>query len=355
MKYFNIGLATVLSICNLPLGVLAQDCETSETTDPETGETLLRLTSPDQLEVFRDGCTTITGDILIESTYSGDIILDGITKFDGSIYTAEDSPAQGLGLVELVDLVEFGSLLLHLVTGVNLPKLDHAVDILLVQSGLSGEANLGALVEVNNLKVQGSWTSINLASLKTVNQEIGLCAIEGCQILPDENPPPIAVDLPLLESANKFEVAGTVESVSIPNLSVLGDREPETANNQGLRINIQGSHNLDVDAPSLHTLNGTIEVYGSVASVSLGALGETTVGATLNARAPLNFYSTIQTAQYFYVWGELESIYLPDLVDLGSISLSYEPRLPCNETLYELWQSVPDYGNDQSRCHEIEV
>ncbi|KAL4756609.1 uncharacterized protein BDW70DRAFT_144622 [Aspergillus foveolatus] len=42
----------------------------------------------------------------------------------------------------------------------------------------------------------------------------------------------------------------------------------------------EGGEFLYFDAPKLHTLNGFLQVYGGINSLSLGALGETTVGST---------------------------------------------------------------------------
>ncbi|KAL4864103.1 hypothetical protein BDV12DRAFT_201475 [Aspergillus spectabilis] len=105
-------------------------------------------------------CTTITGHILLESGYAGDFVLNGVTAFIGNISTSESDPAEIMGAVEPPDLVNLGSLVLHRVADVHLPKLEHAVNLLLVQSS-SGELDLGALVDANNIRVQGSWTHHN--------------------------------------------------------------------------------------------------------------------------------------------------------------------------------------------------
>ncbi|KAL2819657.1 hypothetical protein BDW59DRAFT_164985 [Aspergillus cavernicola] len=346
-------------------GASTQQCETSSTTDPETGEKILRLSSPDQLSVF-EGCTTITGHIIIESTYSGDFILNGVTEFAGNIWTegGADSPAQTLGLVELRDLVELGDIALYgLVDNVYIPNLEHAGDVVLVQASSSAEVDIGSLVEANNVRIRGSWTSINVESLKTVNQVAQFCGSQDCEIFTDQEFPYIVVDLPSLETTNHLELAGTVKSASLPELQVVGFQEPYPDNTQGLRINIQeGGLTLDFDAPKLHTLNGTLELYGGVSGLSLGALDEGNVGITLNARAPLDVYSTIQTARHFYLWGTLHSIDLPNfdgghLPDLALISLAYEPRLPCNETLYRLWEWAIEYQGsyDPNLCERPDV
>ncbi|KAL4914992.1 hypothetical protein BDW62DRAFT_189469 [Aspergillus aurantiobrunneus] len=379
MKISRTSLRLALGAWSLVTGIFlpgasAQECETTSELDPETGTKTLRLTSPDQLNIF-EGCTSIMGHILIEPEYEGDFILNGVTDFAGNISTpapanhwwwrpdSEYLPpdtyvAADIRLFELRDLVHVENIVLYGLSGdAILPKLETAGDIVLVQASSSAEVDLGALVEAENVRVQGSWTSINVASLKKVNWDAQFCGSQGCGIYTDEEFPSLNVVLPSLETANSFEVAGTVKSASVPELEVLGIHEKALYVSQGLRINIQeGGEELDFDAPKLHTLNGTLEVYGGVSSVSLGALGDTTIGATINARAELDFYSTIKTASHFYVWGILHSIYLPEMVDLGTVSLAYEPVLPCNETLYRLYEAQGSTGsNDPAICTRPDV
>ncbi|KAL4865196.1 hypothetical protein BDV12DRAFT_175058 [Aspergillus spectabilis] len=379
MKTSHIYLRLALGAWSLTLGASAQECETTSELDPETGTKILRVTSPDQLTIF-EGCTSITGNILIEHEYEGDFILNGVTDFAGNISTpvpanpwwwrpdSENLPpdsefnsdylAADIKLFDLRDLVYVENIVLYGLSGdAILPKLETAGDIVLVQASSSAEVDLGSLVEAENVRVQGSWTSINAARLKKVNRDAQFCGSQGCGIYPDEEFPTLTVELPSLETANSFEVAGTVKSASVPELQVIGTHERALYVSQGLRINIQeGGEELDFDAPKLHTLNGTLEVYGGVSSVSLGALGDTTISATINARAELDFYSTIKTASNFYVWGVLHSIYLPDMVDLGSVNLAYEPVLPCNETLYRLYEAQGSTGsNDPAICTRPDV
>ncbi|KAL2824379.1 hypothetical protein BDW59DRAFT_162483 [Aspergillus cavernicola] len=352
MKYVNL-LTIALGVLNLPLGTSAE-CSTSDP-DPETGGTVLYLTSPDQLDALQD-CTSITGHIVIESDYTGDFILNSVTEFLGNI----SGTGEGLASIELSELVELGSINVTSIGGdVSLPNLESAVDVVLKREvDAGGEVDLGSLGEVNNIRVTGSWTSINVDALKNVNQDAQFCGRPECDIMTeyDTGAVSIIVNLPELERTNRLEVAGMVESVSVPKLEIAGFQEPEVQSVQGLRINIQeGGPTLDFDAPKLHTLAGSLEVYGGVSGLSLGALGKADVGITLNARAPLDVYSTIQTSRHFYFWGELHSVYLPDLVDPGSIDLSYEPRLDCNETLVKLWKLIPSYSSDEHRCTDADL
>ncbi|KAL2856582.1 hypothetical protein BJY01DRAFT_242634 [Aspergillus pseudoustus] len=351
MKYCST-LVIGLGIWDLPLGALARECSTTES------EQILQLTSPDQLDVF-EGCTIITGHIAIEPSYSGDLILNGVTEFPGNISTSGDSPL-GLGLVELPNLVELGAVNLSSVANVHLPKLERAVDIVLVQPGRSGEVDLGSLVEANNVKIRGSWTSINVSSLQTVGQVAQFCGSQFCRMNSNEEYPFISVDLPELVTTNYLELGVSVESVSVPLLEVIGHQEPEVQHVQGLTLNIleNTGKDLDFNAPKLHTINGTLEVNGGVSGLSLGALNDGSVGITLNSRASpgLNVYSTLKTPRHLYIWGNLASIYLPSFDYDGTFgfSIDYINDIPCNETLYNLWQIFPNPSAD-NYCDEIEI
>ncbi|KAL3455479.1 hypothetical protein BJX64DRAFT_68350 [Aspergillus heterothallicus] len=365
MRSPHLRLAIALSACSLPLGNLsyrtplshpptdpgigtaAQECPTSST------GSILHVTSPDQLAAL-EGCTTLTGDISIESDFSGEFILHGVTELKGAI----SAPARltGLGRLELPDLVEVGDIFFSggLPADVALPSLERAGSIDLYQTELSGEVDLGALSEAENINLRGSWTSINLASLKTVVKDIQFCGGLWCGDVNEEDPrdegdfPWLSIDLPSLEKTDYFDLQGKIKSVSVPNLEVVGYIPPtELVHSQGLRMSITATGELlDFDGPKLHTLNGSLQVYGSINSLSLGALGDTTVGATFNARGPLKIYSTIKTASHFYLWVDLESIWLPNMVDLGTVSLSIQHRLPCNDTLYQLWETQSENSSD---------
>ncbi|BCS23003.1 uncharacterized protein APUU_31228A [Aspergillus puulaauensis] len=338
----QISLLAAFAAAVPSLGAETRECNTAD------GESL-SLTSPDQLDAFK-GCTILNGAIEIEADYKGDFVLNGVTEVHGNISTVTDG-AEGLGLFELLDLVEIDSIHLQGISGdVHLPSLERTGDLQLVQKKDKGEVDLGSLVEAESVLVLGSWTSTNFESLKTVAKQIQFCGSTDCGIYPSTEFPYIAVDLPSLEETDYLEVAGTVNRFSVPKLEVVGRAdEPSLDGSQGLRINIQaGDETLDFDAPKMHTLTGKLEVFGAVTGLSMGALGETDVGATINPDAPLDIYSTIETAKHFYLWHDINTVYLPKMRDLGMISTDYAKRIPCNDTLYQLWGKTP--GSSENPC-----
>ncbi|KAL4900079.1 hypothetical protein BDW74DRAFT_103483 [Aspergillus multicolor] len=357
MRASQLVLAAGLAVANWPHAILAKECNTTPTPDAGTNEPILRVSSLDDLATL-DGCTSLTGHIVINYDYDGDFILNGVTSISGNLTTS--APADNLGLVELLDLTDADNIWpTALTNNIHLPELERAGSIDLVQASSSGEIDLGKLTEADNVRILGSWTTINLSCLETVADEISICGSRDCGLYPDEEFPYLDVDLPSLKSANRFNVAGTIKTVSVPSLEIVGTKNLDPFTNrsssisQSLRLNIQnGEFNLEFDAPKLRTINGFLEVYGAISKLSLGALGETNAGATFIARAPLEIYSTIKTAEFFYIWGELASIELPNFTDLGAVDLSYEEKIPCNNTLYKLWDTIHVSGGsgDEMRC-----
>jgi hypothetical protein len=153
MAYLWCGTRT--NVCSL--GIWAADCETTSENDPETGEKILRVNSPEQLDVFGDDCTTVVGHILIESDYSGDFVLNGVSEFKGNISAPLSGYGDKLNAFEMLDLTTIDAIFVPKVVNVRLPSLVHAGNIYLEQSS-AGEVDLGSLVEAGHVGLRGDWT-----------------------------------------------------------------------------------------------------------------------------------------------------------------------------------------------------
>ncbi|KAL4763079.1 uncharacterized protein BDW70DRAFT_158313 [Aspergillus foveolatus] len=154
MRYTRVSLAEALAVLPLSLGATAQDCKSAE-------ETII-VSTPEDLDNFRDGCTTITGNIEISASYIDDFILEGVTDFVGNISIAESADSGTPGAFRVPNLVNVGSIILHRATEMNLPKLERADDILL-SPWVSGEVDhhtyrtLGLSLSERNSPVHG-WS-----------------------------------------------------------------------------------------------------------------------------------------------------------------------------------------------------
>ncbi|KAJ0420491.1 hypothetical protein BJY00DRAFT_283988 [Aspergillus carlsbadensis] len=362
MKHLNVGLAAALS---LPLGIWAAECETTSENDPETGETILRVHSPDQLDVFGDDCTTIVGHILIESDYSGDFVLNGVSEFKGNISAPLIDYGDKLNAFEMLDLTTIDAIFLPKVVDVRLPSLEHAGNIYLAQSSV-GEVDLGSLVEAGHVGVQGDWTGINLGSLQRATQ-VDISGTYSWDVPEGEEPVSIVVDLPALEAANYFGVSGLFESLSLPRLTTLGEHRqgvdylyqtyaegrPYTyiSGRPGLRIS--SANHIPIEVPELEFLSGSLQVYGNVTSFRLPSLGESDVDIEFNTDTHLHIFSTLESTGNLWLWGNIATVDLPNIEHVDSISIAYRDRLPCNETLLKLWRwSQDDY--DQYKCFKLD-
>ncbi|KAL3468185.1 hypothetical protein BJX64DRAFT_247013 [Aspergillus heterothallicus] len=367
MRRFDIGLAAVLSVWSLPLGAWATECETASENDPETGEKILRVNSQEQLDAFGDDCTTLVGHILIESDYSGDFILNGVSEVRGNISAPLSGYGDKLGAFELLDLTLIDTIFLPKVVNVRLPSLEHARVIYLEQSDV-GEVDLGSLTEASHVEVVGDWTSIDLASLQRATQVY----ISGSYIwdVPEnEEPVSIEVDLPALESANRVDVVGLFESLSLPKLTTVGEQSTGVdfpiktwddgrpfqyvTGQPGLKVNC--ANHIPIEVPNLDFLNGTLQVYGNITTFRLPSLGASNVDIEFNTDTHVEIFSTIESTGYLWLWGNVGSIELPNIEHVDSISIAYHDRLPCNETLVKLWSWVGPYDGSEYKCFEIDA
>lgn len=118
------------------------------------GTAILKLHTPSQLETL-NGCTILNGDIIIQSGYEGEFVLNGVTESNGDISTIKDG-VDGLGLFKMRDLEKVENLNLFGLSGdIDLPKLERAGNLELVQMTDTGNINLRSLIEAENVSIQG--------------------------------------------------------------------------------------------------------------------------------------------------------------------------------------------------------
>ncbi|KAL4874469.1 hypothetical protein BJY04DRAFT_203835 [Aspergillus karnatakaensis] len=339
MKY-PVSLATAF-VLSIPSLAIAQDCKTAQ-------ETII-VSSPEDLDIFRDGCTTITGNIEISHNYVDDFFLDKVTDIVGNISIPDVANPGTLGVLDLPDLVKAGAITLHQTTGVNLPKLERAGDIFL-NPWTSGTVDLRNLREADSISVKNGWRSIDLSSLETVHGMLEFSNPNSSSIFPADQLPRLEIALPALKRTRSLEAGGYAASFSAPELEVIGLTGPSEEDRYQGSFSVSFHDHIEVEFPKLHTLTGSTLIMGNITRISLPALGKTDAGFEFNTEEPVEIYSSLETAAHFWLWGKIKSIELPNMVDLGSVSFA-NPIWPCNETLVKIWETVPDYGSSgEGRC-----
>lgn len=163
--YFTFQFLSKIT-ADFQIGAETKGCDTATEVD-EFGAKVLELHTSDQLDAF-EGCTALNGNIVIQSDYEGEFILNGVTELHGDISTAHDGAAN-LDLFEMSDLEEVDNIHLSLAGDVHLPKLNSTGDVELIQKSESGEIDLRSLTEADNVSIQGSWSRYGHAQLEMPN------------------------------------------------------------------------------------------------------------------------------------------------------------------------------------------
>lgn len=151
-------LHTVQRNDNTILAVSARDCRTNDS-DSASIPTLY-VSSQQDLDGL-DGCTNLTGNIVLLSDYSGPFRLNGVTDLNGGIEMNASGYSENVESFEMLDVVNYaGVLQLYQVPDVRLPKVERMNELSL-RSYKGGKADLGALVESELVGIAGVYECVS--------------------------------------------------------------------------------------------------------------------------------------------------------------------------------------------------
>ncbi|KAJ0421367.1 hypothetical protein BJY00DRAFT_282596 [Aspergillus carlsbadensis] len=330
-----ISLKTFLALfAVLPAGVYARECTTN------TNNTPLTISTPSDLTVF-DGCTSITGDMIIDTSFSGSFILNGATHFNGSISMDENIWANDLVAIEMVDLLEITGLNLPQSWGLrslNLGKLQHVDELLFIQGVLDAEFHLDALKSAGRVEIAGLWTSISLPTLETASS---LIIATDPSWTPTARAP-LRIDLPSLKEAGWMSIRGYVSRLETPELRTIGRRdtaETETALS-GMEVSANYTDLKAVNLIALEELYGGLVLEGNISGVSLGVMTETNATITIHSSSSMWISSSLKTAGVIDVSGELETINFVNLASAQSLTIDSTTTTTCPSNIIELYESL---------------
>ncbi|KAJ0417239.1 hypothetical protein BJY00DRAFT_208811 [Aspergillus carlsbadensis] len=271
----------------------------------------------DLYTLLDNGCTTLYGQLRIQSSFDGEFVLPNVTtiKVDGILVEGDGGDSR-LTAIELPDLVEVSNSIqlgtLGKVRRVSMPKLKT------IPGNLSGKlwvegarVGFGALESVRGVDLVGNLTRLDFPSLRSVNKTISICNVPDCDI--DYRVAETTMDLsfPALESAGVFDIKGTVSRIFAPNLTAVG-MLPMVFPTAGNATNMTNSTN----STSLTNTTNTASTSNLESRSSIDGQQDVVQGLNLHLEnVPLNisFPSLVNVTPSANFKGPLLSLNLPNM------------------------------------------
>ncbi|KAL3451133.1 hypothetical protein BJX65DRAFT_269020 [Aspergillus insuetus] len=329
-----ISLKTCLAIfAVLRAGVYARECTTTT-----NNEQPLAVSKPSDLTVF-DGCTSITGDIIIDTSFSGSFILNGVTQFNGSVSMDENVWANDLIAIEMVDVLEITRLHLPQSWGLkslNLMNVQHIEEISFIQGAQDGVFNLDALKTAGNIEIAGLWTSIALPTLETVDS-LTIATDPSWRPTPRA---PLRIHLPSLRESGWMSIRGYVSRLETPELKTLGRHGTAEIERSGMEVHANYTDLEGVELAALEKLYGELVLEGFISGVSLGVMAETNATIIIHSSSSMWISSALETAGSIDISGELETINLVNLISAQSLTIESTKTTTCPSNLIEIYETL---------------
>ncbi|KAL4995470.1 hypothetical protein BDV10DRAFT_174576 [Aspergillus recurvatus] len=267
------------------------------------------VASQDDADNVGRDCSIVNGSVFINGTYSGSLVLNRVRNITVAFRVAwwDLAPTPQLTSVELPDLeyVRWIDLPKLTASKFSAQKLEGLDNMSLGQAAHGSELDFGSLVTAErSMTIIGNYSSVNLASLETMNGELSICSIEGCK--EDEPYSSISSTMNLtlssLTSIPRLQLAVKTESISLPYLNTMTE-----ASSRGPEVDI---HVLDATAsvslPQLASLKGTLDIQGSISSLNLSSLRDAEGDIYIATTHPLNISLPIVSAEYLALTGAVE-------------------------------------------------
>ncbi|KAL2821217.1 hypothetical protein BJX63DRAFT_259675 [Aspergillus granulosus] len=337
-----ISLKTFLAIIAvLPAGIHARDCTTSD-----NNNTPLKVSNLEDLSVF-NGCTSITGDIAIDHSYSGSFILNGITTFNGSISMDENLWANDLNAIEMLDLLEITNIHLPQTWGLkslNLMRLQHIKELSFIQGPQGGLFDLGALETAKTVSIAGMWINISLPALETVTS-LTIATDPLWKIT--ERVEPLEIHLPSLREAGWISIRGHVSRLETPKLEKVGT--PSAPEPNGMEVLANYTDLQGVYLVSLKELYGGLLLDGYISGVNLNGMSKTDATIKIRAGSRMSIYSSLQDAGVIDLSGEFEAINFEEISTATSLTISPTITAQCPASLVDVYNKI-NYPREATFC-----
>ncbi|KAL4905636.1 hypothetical protein BDW74DRAFT_178004 [Aspergillus multicolor] len=288
--YKAFGLAGGLSL--LPLSSYAQDC---------SGK--FYVETQEQLDIIGANCPVINGSILINGSFTGPFVLNGVRNITQNFvismwheFSASHPTSIDLPDLESVDRIYLPDLA---ASSFSAPKLWTAESLTLGQAAPGSEVNLESLVRVGRgLTLIGKYSTVHLPSLETVNGSLEIYSVDKRGIFETHSSIASAMNLtiPSLTTATRMNLAVKAEAISFPNLQTLVQDDEDRSE---IVIRVLEAP-APVSFPQLSSLGGDLRLEGNI--TSHGLLYEIQLATANGAFHPSLDLSSLQnTSQYIYI------------------------------------------------------
>ncbi|BCS25706.1 uncharacterized protein APUU_50417S [Aspergillus puulaauensis] len=343
----------VLLLGALPI-VHARECLTNETAPIYAVSHSLTLTSPDQLIPLED-CETLIGDIEIDISFSGSIVLNSVTNFTGQLVSFPDGYNTGLEAIEMRNLRTIQVIRLNRIQGlrsIQMPRLEEVSGKLdFSQEAEDAWMDFSALRSFLMSSMTGTWTNVSFPSLEKVTSSLVIFTAPSTDIVNDRAA--VDIDLPALVSVRDLVVEGRIRSLSTPKLERLGkteeDARPLEVSQGGLLVVSNHTDMSGVFLPSLETLHGRVDLVGHIPTIDLYGLKSTDAAITVNASSPVEIYSAIEQAGDIALRGDLAVVNFTNLTRAANLDINSGIEAHCSASLIHAYRNI-NYPNEPSFC-----
>ncbi|KAL4736516.1 hypothetical protein BDV11DRAFT_193660 [Aspergillus similis] len=253
-------------------------------------------------------CPIVNTSIFINGSYTGSLVLNRVRNITKAVRVSWwDSTSPQLTSVELPDLeyVDWIDLPELTASKFSAPKLETINRMNLGQAAPGSELDFPSLVTAEqSLSIIGNYSSVNLASLKTVNGVLAICIIEDCEEEESYSLIASAMNLTLssLTSVGRLTLAVKTESISLPDLeTMIADSRVIS----GINIRVLDA-TTSLNIPRLSNLKRALNIQGSISSLNLFSLHDAEDSISIETTHPLNISLPLAKAEDLFLTGAIE-------------------------------------------------
>ncbi|EAW11253.1 uncharacterized protein ACLA_089450 [Aspergillus clavatus NRRL 1] len=312
--------------------------------------------SADDLNRFAtDNCTVIYGNIEISSDFNGAFAIPNVEIIYGNI-TLRDS--SGLSSVNLTS-IELPNALA--VEGIELPDIPALKNIsapkailarsikFAQQSSISPNVDFRSLIRAENISLTGNYSSLHFDALQKVNNSLSVCSVRDCGPADKFE---LAISFPALISAAYIRVGGLINSLSLPALETINATKPDYAGPLGLDVHNYGRP-LALDFPKLRSVSNTLDLQGSISSLSLDSLAATDADILIDTDSSLDLnFRSLESANTIQLNGSITSAEFPVLQHVQRVTINADSSIDCRPLKQALQRAAP---NSDSICNRKSV